>query len=56
MEKIPKMSGVLQGGCCETCCNIPQKNTYEVVCQVVFNKTDAFPKRLQQLLINKRNI
>ena len=25
MEKIPKMSGVLQGGSCETCCNIPQK-------------------------------
>ena len=25
MEKIPKMSGVLQGSCCETCRNIPHK-------------------------------
>ena len=25
MEKIPKMSGVLRGNCCETCRNIPQK-------------------------------
>ena len=25
MQKIPKMSGVLRGNCCETCRNIPQK-------------------------------
>ena len=25
MEKIPKMSGVLRGNSCETCCNMPQK-------------------------------
>ena len=29
MEKIPKMSGALRDNCCETCCDIPQKNTYE---------------------------
>ena len=26
MEKIPRMSGVLRGNCCETCLNIPQKS------------------------------
>ena len=51
------MSGVLRGNCCETCPNIPQKNTYEWVYQEeFFNKTDAFSKSLQQLLINKLNI
>ena len=25
MEKMPKISGVLRGNCCETCCNILQK-------------------------------
>ena len=50
------MSNILRGNCCETCCNIP-KNTYDGVYQgEFFNKTDAFSKRLQQLLINKRNI
>ena len=27
MEKIPKMSVVLRGNCCETCRNIPQKTS-----------------------------
>ena len=27
MEKIPKISGVLRGNCCEACRNIPKKNT-----------------------------
>ena len=31
MKKIPKMSSVLRGNCCETCRNIPQKKTYEEV-------------------------
>ena len=25
MEKIPKISGVLRGNCCEACRNIPKK-------------------------------
>ena len=56
MAKIPKMNGVLRGNCCETCRNIPHKNTYEGVHQEEFsNKTDAFSKCLHNLFINKRN-
>ena len=43
MEKISKISGVLRGNWCETCRNIPQKNTYEGVYQEeFFNKIDIF--------------
>ena len=57
MKKLPKMSDVLRGNCCETCHNIPQKNTHEWVSQEeFFNKTDAFSERLQQRLIKKLNI
>ena len=44
MRKISKMSGVLQGNCCETYRDIPQ--TREMF----------FSECVQQLLINKRNI
>ena len=51
------MSGVFRCNCCETCGEIPQKNTYEGIYQKeFFNKPDAFSERQQQLLINKRNI
>ena len=57
MEKIPKMSGVLQNNCCEFFRNIFQKNTFERVYEQEFiNKVDAFLEPLQQLLMNKRNI
>ena len=57
MKKLPKISDVLRGNCCETCHNIPQKNTHEWVSQEeFFNKTDAFSERLQQRLIKKLNI
>ena len=46
------MGGVLRGNCSKTCRSIPQKKYQEEV----FNKTDAFSERLQQLLINKINI
>ena len=52
MEKIPKMSGVYNF--CETCV-IFLKNIYEAVYEEFFKKIDSFAKRLQQLLINKRN-
>ena len=51
MEKIPKMSGVLQGSCCETCGNILQKTPMK---DFTKNKTDAFSECLQQRLINKK--
>ena len=57
MEKIPKMSGVLQNNCCEFFRNIFQKNTFERVYEQEFiNKVDAFLEPLQQPLMNKRNI
>ena len=43
MKQIQKMSCIVRGNCCETCRNIPQKNSYEWVCQEeFFNKADAF--------------
>ena len=51
------MISVLRGNCCETCRNIPQKTPNEGVYQEeFFNKKDAFPEHLQQILINKTNI
>ena len=43
MEKIPKMSGVLRGNCCDTCSDIPQKWVYQ---EEFFNKIDAFSECL----------
>ena len=42
MEKYTKNEGVLRGNYCETCCNIPRKNTYEW-------------ERLPQRFINRTN-
>ena len=45
MKKIPKMSGVLRGNCCEIV--ISSKKNYEWVYQgEFFNKADAFSERL----------
>ena len=52
MEKIPKVSCVLRGSCCETCRNI----RYDGVYQEEFFKKTLFSEPLQQLLINKSNI
>ena len=42
---------------CETCRNIPQKTPLKkIYWKEFFNKRDASSERLQQLLINKRNI
>ena len=46
--RIPKMSDVLRGNCCETCSNIPQKQ------EEFLNKADVFSKHLQELLLNKK--
>ena len=52
MEKIPKMSGVLRGNCCETCRNIPQKTHMNG-----FIKKNSLTRQiLQQRITNKRNI
>ena len=51
MKKIPKIRSVLQGNCCETCRNIPQKTPmngeFTKKKEEFFDKTDAFSKRLQ---------
>ena len=42
MEKIPKMSGVLRGNCCETCRNIPQKEPMKKFYQQEFFSKACF--------------
>ena len=48
MKKIPKMSGVLRGNCCEICRNIPQKtpmngctNKNSLTRQMLFGNTSS---------------
>ena len=42
MEKIPKMSRVLRGNCCETCRNIPQKEPMKKFYQQEFFSKACF--------------
>ena len=49
MKKKTKMNDVLRGNCR----NIPPKRSKK---EEFFNKTDAFLERLQECLINKRDI
>ena len=41
MEKIPEMSGVLRGNCCEICHNIPQKTPMDE-----FTKKDSLTRQM----------
>ena len=51
------MSGILHGSCCQIFRNIPQKTHMNgFTKQNSFYKRDTFSERLQQRLINKRNI
>ena len=57
MQKIPKMSVVFRGNCCETCRNIPQKTPMNGLTKNnPLIRSYAFSECLQQHLINKRNI
>ena len=54
-EIVPKMSGIFRGNCCKTCPNIHQKTPLNGF--IMENSlTKAISERLQQLLLNKKNI
>ena len=55
MEKIIKMSGVLRSTVVKLVV-ISSKNTYYGVYQEELFKKTCFSERLEQLLVNKRNI
>ena len=57
MEKIPKMSGVLRGNCCETCRNIPQKAPMKkFTMKNSLTRQMLFRNVCSNFLINKINI